>query len=466
MDCSNLKHALHVVCLYSLALTVVWLNLSRKYSAYHPDEPKSQSRFEEVLHYILETTQYLVLLPLPQMLFNFLGLTLFNLFPSEVVVSNKGNSPISSLKIPYLCFRVVTRGLFPELVVENISKNLITCDQAGLTNLIFEIVTDKDINPPEHPKIRQLVVPTEYRTSTGALFKARALQYALEPGVSPIQNGDYVVHLDEETLLTKDVVNGIINFALDGTHAFGQGLIVYARSGIVNYMTTFADSFRVADDLGKLRFQFKAFHRPLFGWKGSFVVTKIEAEKDVSFDWGPDGSIAEDCFFSMVAFAKGYTFDFIEGPMLERSPFTLGDFLRQRKRWLQGIWLVVHSTKIPTRVKILLTMSLYTWIMLPITLLSNVLAFIYAHPAPIWLDAIGAYCFSVSLYMYLIGGMKSFDLKDKNIFLILLYSILQLSSVFINIVIENLAAIWGIFGKKHHFYIVDKNINSKMEPDV
>jgi egghead protein (zeste-white 4 protein) len=31
----------------------------------------------------------------------------------------------------------------------------------------------------------------------------------------------------------------------------------------------------VADDLGKLRFQFSYFHRPLFGWKGSYVVTQV-----------------------------------------------------------------------------------------------------------------------------------------------------------------------------------------------
>lgn len=33
--------------------------------------------------------------------------------------------------------------------------------------------------------------------------------------------------------------------------------------------------FRVADDMGKLRFQFRFFHKPLFGWKCSFVVTQV-----------------------------------------------------------------------------------------------------------------------------------------------------------------------------------------------
>ena len=36
------------------------------------------------------------------------------------------------------------------------------------------------------------------------------------------------------------------------------------------------------------------------------------AEKKVSFDWGPDGSKAEDCFFGIVALDQGYSFDFIQ----------------------------------------------------------------------------------------------------------------------------------------------------------
>lgn len=56
-----------------------------------------------------------------------------------------------------------------------------------------------------------------------------------------------------------------------------QGLITYANENIQNWFTTLADSFRVSDDMGKLRFQFKVFHKPLFGWKGSYVVTQVSS---------------------------------------------------------------------------------------------------------------------------------------------------------------------------------------------
>ena len=69
----------------------------------------------------------------------------------------------------------------------------------------------------------------------------------------------------------------------------------------------------------------------------------------MSFDNGPDGSVAEDTYFGIRAASKGYSFSFIEGDMWEKSPFNAKDFLQQRKRWLQGLLLVAHSTKIPWR---------------------------------------------------------------------------------------------------------------------
>lgn len=79
---------------------------------------------------------------------------------------------------------------------------------------------------------------------------------------------------------------------------------------------------------------------------------QLGAEKKVSFDNGSDGSIAEDCYFAMIAYRDGYSFDFVDGEMNEKSPFTLWDFLQQRKRWIQGIYLTVHSSEIPWRIKV------------------------------------------------------------------------------------------------------------------
>lgn len=218
---------------------------------------------------ILYILRFLTFLTLPQVLCNFGGLILFNAFPGKIKL--KG----SPLLAPFICIRVVTRGDFPDLVKENVSRNMNKCIDVGMENFMIEVVTDKAINLPKHRRIREVVVPAEYKTKTGAMFKARALQYCLEDNVNILADTDWIVHLDEETLLTENCVCGILNFVQDGQHQFGQGLITYANERIINWLTTLADSFRVADDMGKVRLQLRLFHKPLFSWKGSYVVTQV-----------------------------------------------------------------------------------------------------------------------------------------------------------------------------------------------
>ena len=38
-----------------------------------------------------------------------------------------------------------------------------------------------------------------------------------------LKDEDYIVHLDEETVLTEDAVKGILNFISDNKHVIGQG---------------------------------------------------------------------------------------------------------------------------------------------------------------------------------------------------------------------------------------------------
>lgn len=217
----------------------------------------------------LYTLRFLTIFTLPQMMSNFLGLIVYNAFPDKVVL--KG----SPLLAPFICIRVVTRGDYADLVKTNVFRNMHTCLETGLENFLVEVVTDKPINIQKHRRIREVVVPKDYKTKTGAMFKSRALQYCLEDSVNVLNPNDWIVHLDEETILTENSVKGITNFVLDGKYPFGQGLITYANENVVNWLTTLADSFRVSDDMGKLRFQFKTFHKPLFSWKGSYVVTQV-----------------------------------------------------------------------------------------------------------------------------------------------------------------------------------------------
>ena len=261
------------------------------------------------LTFVIYFVRLLSLLPFPLVACHTCGLLLYNIFPEQPKLHS------SPLLGPKIRIRVVTRGDYPELVHDNVEKNLETCDKVGLANFHLEIVTDKEINLQglSLSRVRQVIVPPTYRTKTGALYKSRALQYALEPDVNQLAPDDYIVHLDEETLLTENAVRGILNFVSANEYDIGQGLITYANGTIVNHMTTLADSIRVGVDLGCLRFCLKKLHRPPFLFKGSFVVCRAACEFEVTFDNGRAGSIAEDTYFAMSAMSKNKKFGWIEG---------------------------------------------------------------------------------------------------------------------------------------------------------
>ncbi|CAG0880452.1 unnamed protein product [Cyprideis torosa] len=454
---SRTKHVVHCCCFLSFCISLLLLSGAVPIFVSAP-EVDAFATYGSPVAYLLYFLRALTLLAVPQFLFNALGLLLFDGYSEEVQLRN---APILA---PRICFRTVTRGDYPELVKKNIERNIKTILKVGLRDEGFriEVVTDKPIGLRRDPLIREIVVAKEYKTKSGALYKARALQYCWEKSVDELTDNDWVVHLDEETLLTENSVKGILNFVIDGTADFGQGLITYANENVVNWVTTLADSFRVADDLGKLRFQFKVFHKPLFGWKGSYVVTSARAERAVSFENGVDGSIAEDCYFGMRAFSLGYRFDFIEGEMWEKSPFTISDFFQQRKRWLQGIFYVAHSSEIPLRYKVFLLCSIYSWATLPLTTSNTILAAIYPIWCPMVLNILIAMVGVAGTYMYLFGVSRSLSVQRLGFWRQVKFIGCLIGVVFViplSIAVENVAVLWSIWDNKRLFYVVNKDPN-------
>lgn len=416
----------HVITV--LALLVVILVIGSKAAAtsklgdppYEVDPLERYGLWRTICLYFV---RFSIFLTLPLSIFNFLGLVLYDIYPGAPEFKGTcGNGPL-------ICFRVVTKGTCPDLVKRNVERNFNICNGLGLSNFIFEIVTDRFIGLPRSPSLREIVVPVNYRTAKKTLFKARALQYCLEDSVNDLKDEDWIVHLDEETILTRGSVIGILNFIAKGTSSFGQGVITYANEEIVCWITTIFDLSRVGNDYGIIRFCLKYFRKPLFSWKGSYVVSNVGAERNVSFDFGIHGSIAEDCFFGLVAWNKGYSFDFIEGEMWERSPFSLTDYVKQRRRWVQGITLTLFSKDIPFKQKIGISFSLLSWITMPLTASNSVLAFLYPLPMPIVFHFLCAFMGGVMMFLFIIGALKSFNYKRTGLckfLLICLASVLLL----------------------------------------
>ena len=330
MFSSYRRHIIHLCCfaIFLLIFEIVaggivlspWTDFFQPSSSIISNPIEYYGLFSTIVIYFI---RLLSLLPLPLVICHTCGLVLYNIFPERPELRN------SPLLGPKIHIRVVTRGDYADLVRTNVRRNLETCAKVGLTNFQLEIVTDKPISLAGLPLniVRELVVPSDYRTKTGALYKSRALQYALEPDVNQLSSDDYIVHLDEETLLTENSVRGILNFVNSNEYDIGQGLITYANKTIVNHITTLADSMRVGVDLGCLRFCLKYLHRPPFLFKGSFVVCRAACEFEVTFDNGRAGSIAEDTYFAMSAMAKNKKFGWIEGLYIE-----LGNLVRPNIR--------------------------------------------------------------------------------------------------------------------------------------
>ena len=234
MVSSRTKHLLHC-----LLLAVIVISFEILAGGISFGENRIYSEIDPWIVYgvpltlLLYLLRLLTFLALPQVIFNLMGLTLFNAFPEKITL--KG----SPLLAPFLCIRVVTRGDFPDLVKRNVIRNLNLCLDVGVESFIIEVVTDRPIpGLSEYSRVREVVVPPSYVTKSGALFKARALQYCLEDGVNVYSDTDWIVHLDEETILTENSIRGILNFVLDGKHQFGQGVITYANDQ-VNFQSQF-----------------------------------------------------------------------------------------------------------------------------------------------------------------------------------------------------------------------------------
>ena len=165
----------------------------------------------------------------------------------------------------------------------------------------------------------------------------------------------------------------------------------------------------------------------------------------------------------MRAISKGYSFDWIEGEMYEKSPFTLVDFIQQRKRWLQGVILAVHSGLIPLKSKIFLTLFTYSCCITPLSTLHFFFAFFYPTPCPVIIDLLCAFQGGVSVYMCLFGTLKSFSLFRYSILKTTAALIVTFLTIPLKIALENSATVLGLLTKKHQFYVIKKTMDKNRE---
>ncbi|XP_045167229.2 beta-1,4-mannosyltransferase egh-like [Mercenaria mercenaria] len=450
---SIVKHLCAVLTLAAFIVAVTFMNVNRWTPEVSDYGPKTELAF-----FIIGLVPYL---SIPVAILNCFGILFYNPFYK----TNRILPKLSS--VPFLCLRIVTRGDMPDFVIRNAKYNRDLCLNLGLQHFMVEIVTDKPVNCQEKDRIREIVVPKGYSTKNGSLYKARALNYCLESHVNLLAGNDWIVHLDEETLLTEASVSGILHFVTDGSGDIGQGPISYANGKIINnWITTLADSVRLAMDYSLFRFQFAFLNRPVFGFKGSYVVVRNNVEMEVGLDNGPDGSIAEDCFFALKAWSKGYKFEFITGEMLEKSPFTLKDFIRQRRRWFVGQFYTVLSKEIPLVYKLGICSSIICCILMPISLSNVYIDSFYPMHRPLICSLLNGLVGGTFGFLYCFGAFVSCSGRNwsliRRIFISLSCCVLIVP---IAAAMESIAAYWGLMTlNSNEFFIVQKEVPKRVQP--
>ncbi|PXF42370.1 Beta-1,4-mannosyltransferase egh [Gracilariopsis chorda] len=382
--------------------------------------------------------------------------------------------------------RYVTRGTNPRLVATNTRRAVHVMLESRLPRHMWaiEVVTDNSLDLAEQVNdvsVKEIVVPDQYHPPNGAMYKARALNYAIL--ASDARARDWIVHLDEETSFDVDTVRAI--FYHCGTESYkthvtktqqwpciGQGPIVYGRamtdlvsSTSGNWVTTLADSNRVSDDCGRYRIQFEC-REAWVGMHGSFVVAANCVEQAITFDHGVDGSIAEDAFFAMLARSANVRFRWIDALMFEQSPFTIQDFVKQRSRWLVGGVRVISSSRIPIHLRLLMGSLTLLWSMMPLTYVSLIVAILFGGDTSstwwkrVYYHELLPMMSAISMWSYVLGFMVTFSVWAVGLvrYLVLFYSQLVLTPVFG--VVELSAVCYAILNYKRistAFHVVQKD---------
>lgn len=421
--------------------------------------PDHQSAWLKTVMMILKLSW---LIPLPYAIINFYS------FLKYPVYERPAPPPITGRIKGKLYFRFVTRGRNPHLSAETvvharrILEATLPADQWQI-----EVVSDNPLAIASADGQAQLIlVPPDFESPVGTRYKARALHYALI--ASPAGDDDWIIHLDEETCFDEASVRTIHHFVLqESAHPLrqrkiGQGVILYGAGQIVNWLTTLADSLRVGDDYGRFRLQYE-HGKAWFGMHGSFVVVNNGVEKCIGFDHGFEASITEDAYFALLLQAAGFEFKFLNTFMYEKSPFTVADFVRQRRRWFGGLWLCVLSRNIPLKERWLLGTFMLMWSTCWLSLLMVYLNLLIPSGASPWLAVAGGASFSYYAALYVIGFLSTFPgrLSNRELLVRLLQQILLIP---LFSALEGAGAVYGLISPPKDFYIVQKEISSMARP--
>jgi egghead protein (zeste-white 4 protein) len=219
-----------------------------------------------------------------------------------------------------------------------------------ITEDMSDIITIGDKYTQELPLVGTYLLPPDYQTPNNTKLKARALQYMVDIHRQNPRNA-YIVHFDEESVLTPDNLARLTVNLLRKPVAISEGTISYALD------------WKKADPICRTMESNRPFgcHEcylvmtnpvPLH-LHGSNLVIQESLENEIGWDIGQykgNALIAEDLVFGLKAYIKygRKAFGWHHVEMIEQPPFTIEAAYKQRERWVMGaLQGVAYAKDIP-----------------------------------------------------------------------------------------------------------------------
>ena len=244
--------------------------------------------------------------------------------------------------IPNVVFSIAARRLAP-IVSQSVDSIKTSCAAVGFSNYSIKVVVD-EIGSGPIQGVETIVVPADFTIQSR--FKARALHYALR--FLPDDKNTWVLHLDEDALVTPQCVSSIVNYIMKGGKPIANGPSVFPYDG--NVFTFLAEAQRhwtfywLRDQL-----ETSAVH-----WlNGSNLLIRTDIEHQIGWDF-PNCFISEDSRFAYESSKKLHSaFGWHGGLTVETPPASIQGVLKQRMRWFYGSILnlrYVPRARLPRRI--------------------------------------------------------------------------------------------------------------------
>jgi egghead protein (zeste-white 4 protein) len=160
----------------------------------------------------------------------------------------------------------------------------------------------------------------------------------------------------------------------------------------------------------------------------------------------------------MVAQREGVRFEFIHAFMDERSPFSVADFARQRRRWFGGLWLCVLAPELPLISRLVMGTFMLLWSLSWLCITMVYLNFIVPTGTPVWLAVVGGVSFFYYVSLYILGYLRTFEPRKEGWVRYLGRFALQIVFIPIFSVMEAAGVLYGLISPPRDFFVVQKEI--------